>query len=110
LSQRYLVEGWGIDRIARSLRCRAAAVRDELRLIGIERESAQDRARCAGKMRADRNRERRAARVLELGFADAAQYLADRRARGWTQKRIATELGVGEKAVRALLRESVGGK
>ena len=104
LRQRYEVEGWSLDRLARLLHCRASTVRNELDRAGIERRTGRDAARRAGSSRATQSRQRLEARSQELGFPDVDSHLFDRRSQGWTQRQIAGELGIGEKTVRALLR------
>ena len=102
LRRRYQRDGWTIDRIARVLGCRASTVRDELVRAGIPREDARARA---ARSRVERNRQVRVARARQLGFETPELYVADRRDKGWTQQRIAAELGVGEKTVRSLLQQ-----
>ncbi len=102
LADRVVERGWLLVEVAAELRAHRRTVRRLLDRCGIRRV----RRTAAGRAAAEAGRRvqavgwqaRRAARLAELGFADLATYLQQRRVdQGWSVKRMRAELRVGRR-------------
>jgi transposase len=110
LADRYTTKGWTISEIAIELGVGEKVAKRLRRALGVTRSRATARVAAAAQRGRARQAalaaQRRQARLVELGFDDLPGYLADRvGGRGWSQRRVVTELRVGREWLR---REAAG--
>jgi hypothetical protein len=102
LVDRVVERGWLLAGVAAELAAHRVTVRRLLARHGIRRVRRTPAQRAAAdsgrRVQAAGWQARRAARLVELGFADLAAYLQVRHvAQGWSIKRMRAELGVGRR-------------
>jgi hypothetical protein len=108
LTDRYTDQAWTIPQLAAELRVGERVVKRLLASMGVARVRATASIAAAaerGRAReAELVAERRRARLTALGFADLAEYLADRYVgKGWSLRRVRAELRVSVAWLRAEL-------